>query len=253
MSQGHYARIADVYDTFVTTELDLPFFRAQADEHGGDILELMAGTGRLTVPLIEAGFPVTALDYSPEMLAVLRRKLAVRGLSADVHQADIRSFELGRQFRQIWIAFQAFPELTSANDQRAALARIHAHLADDGLFICTLHNPPVRLRSVDGNLHLVGSHALREGHQLLVWLLQKPTQTADVVEVYEFFEEYDALGVLVHKRTSTLQFHLLQKDVFEAMADEAGFVVDTLYGNYDRSAFDPLVSPFLIWLLRKQR
>lgn len=61
MSQGHDARIANVYDSFVTTELDLPFFRAQADEYGGDILERMAGTGRLTVPLIEAGFVVEAL------------------------------------------------------------------------------------------------------------------------------------------------------------------------------------------------
>lgn len=252
MSQKHYARIADVYDAFVTTDLDVPFFRAQADEYGGPILELMAGTGRLTVPILEAGHAVTAVDFSPAMLDVLRRKLAARGLPVQVHQADICSFDLGRQFKQIWIPFQALPELTDPDDQRAALGRIHAHLADDGVFICTLHNPPVRIQSVDRQLHLVGNHALPNGGQLLVWLLQLPTQTADVVEVHEFFEEYDPIGVLVSKRTSALRFHLLQQTAFEAMIAEAGFVVDRLYGNYDGSAFEPAVSPFMIWLLRKQ-
>jgi SAM-dependent methyltransferase len=44
------------------------------------VLELGAGSGRVTTPLAElgagAGFTVTALDASPEMLAEARRKLA---------------------------------------------------------------------------------------------------------------------------------------------------------------------------------
>ena len=82
MNEAHYARIADVYDAFVSSQYDVPFFIEEAKKAGGEVLELMAGTGRLTIPLLEAGIPLTCLDFSAEMLAVLRDKLAARGLAA---------------------------------------------------------------------------------------------------------------------------------------------------------------------------
>jgi hypothetical protein len=54
MSQKHYERIADLYDAFVTTDVDIPFFLEEARKAGGPILELMAGTGRLTIPLAQS-------------------------------------------------------------------------------------------------------------------------------------------------------------------------------------------------------
>lgn len=247
MSEAHYARIADLYDAFVRTDYDVPFFVREGQKVSGDVLELMAGTGRLTIPLLEAGISVTAVDFSQDMLAVLRRKLDQRGLRAAVHQADIRQLNLNRRFNQIIIPFQAFPELTTEDDQRLALARIHEHLSPEGEFICTLHNPPVRLKSVDGQLRLVGRHA-QEGGELLVWLLQR--QNANQVEVLEFFEQYDALGVLQSKRYSTLTFHLLEKATFERLIEQAGFEVVDLYGDYACAPFDPENSPFMIWRLR---
>jgi hypothetical protein len=186
------------------------------------------------------------------MLAVLRDKLAARGLAAEVHQMDIRTMRLGRRFKQIIIPFQAFPELTSESDQRLALERIHEHLADDGVFICTLHNPPVRLQSVDDRLRLVGRHPVANGGQLLVWLLQRRMPNPALVEVLEFFEEYDDQGILRSKRYSAIAFHLLEKDLFERLITETGFEVVNLYGDYSYSAFDAQTSPFMIWLLRRR-
>lgn len=250
MSQTHYARIAQVYDTFVSTQYDVPFFTNEAKKVNGEILELMAGTGRLTIPLLEAGIQVTAVDFSADMLDILRGKLAQRGLTAEVHQMDIRSLNLNRRFPQIIIPFQAFPELTDEDDQRLALQRIHEHLADDGLFICTLHNPKVRLKSVNNQLRLVGRHALDDGGQLHVWLLQRHDPQTQKVEVLEFFEEYDTGGILRSKRYSPLEFHLLEKEAFERLIDAAGFEVVNLYGDYTYALFDRDSSPFMIFVMR---
>jgi SAM-dependent methyltransferase len=250
MSEVHYTRIADLYDTFVSTEYDVPFFTEEARKAGGDVLELMAGTGRLTIPLLEAGIRLTCVDFSAEMLAVLRDKLARRGLNAETHQMDVRSLQLNRRFKQIIIPFQAFPELTSESDQQLALERIHEHLDDDGHFICTLHNPKVRLRSVDDQLRLVGRHSLERGGQLHVWLLQRHNPNTMLVEVLEFFEEYDEQGVMRSKRYSALEFHLLMKEQFESLIARTGFEVVQLYGDYSYSPFDAETSPFMIWVLR---
>jgi hypothetical protein len=48
-------------------------------------------------------------------------------------------------------------EIIDPADQRAALDAVFSPLEPGGRFICTLHNPAVRRRSVDGVLRLVGS------------------------------------------------------------------------------------------------
>lgn len=250
MSEAHYARIAELYDAFVKTDYDVLFFIQEARAADAEVLELMAGTGRLTIPLIEAGIPMTCLDFSAEMLAVLRRKLTERGLRAEIHQRNVCDFELGRQFKLIILPFQAFPELTDVEDQRRALQRIRQHLRPDGQFICTLHNPPVRLKYVDHQLRLAVREERAEGGHLLVWLLQQHHPATQVVEVLEFFEEYNAEGLLISKRYSALQFHLLEKARFEQLFTEAGLEVVALYGDYQKNPFMEATSPFMIWVLR---
>ena len=249
--QSPYDAIADVYDLFVQTDLDIPFFLEEARRADGEILELMAGTGRVSLPLIEAGARLTCVDRSAEMLDVLRRKLDRASLSADLHAADVVDLSLGKRFAQVIIPFHAFPEITDREDQARALERIHAHLAEGGRFICTLHNPPVRLRGVDDQLRLAADRpAADPGARLLVWAHQ--SRDADgLVTIREFFEEYDAQGALASKRLATLRFRLLEKAVFEGLFRAAGFEPVELYGDYSRSAFDEQTSPFMIWVLKR--
>ncbi len=58
------------------------------------------------------------------------------------------------------------------------LERIYEHLASGDRFICTLHNPPQRLRSIDGQLRLVGTYPESEGQTtLLFWSLSTYDET----------------------------------------------------------------------------
>ncbi|NIO00161.1 MAG: class I SAM-dependent methyltransferase, partial [Anaerolineae bacterium] len=43
---------------------DIPFYIGYAEETGGPILELACGTGRVLIPIAEAGFKVHGLDLS---------------------------------------------------------------------------------------------------------------------------------------------------------------------------------------------
>lgn len=251
MTSQHYDRIADLYDQFVQTDYDVAFFVQETRQRTGEVLELMAGTGRLTLPLVQAGATVTAVDFSGPMLAVLQEKLAAQGLQATVHQMDVRDLNIGRTFETIVLPFQAFPEITTRDDQRRALQAIHRHLASDGVFICTLHNPPVRLKSVNGQLQLVARQVLDDGGLLLVWLLQMHDAVANVVEVLEFFEQYDAAGLMTHKRYSSVQFHLLAEADFRQLLAETGFEAVQVYGDYQHTPFDADHSPFMIWVLRR--
>ncbi len=91
-----YSKIADIYDIYLHTEHDVDFFLQEA-RNCRNVLELTSGTGRLSLPLIQAHVPLTCLDNSPEMLAVLKKKLAEQRLSAPVYEMDATSS--GRNLR----------------------------------------------------------------------------------------------------------------------------------------------------------
>ena len=244
-----YHRVADLYDVFVQVDFDIPFFLQEAEKSGGEVLELMSGTGRVSVPLIESGVHLTCVDISSAMLEYLRQKLDARHLSATVHQMDVCKLDLGKRFNLIFIPFHSFAEIISPTSQLEALKRIHSHLAEKGRFICTLHNPAIRLKSVDGLLHLWKKSPMPEGRQLLFWGLENSEESSNIVRIQQFYEEYGADGVLQSKRHLEVRFCPLRKDEFKALALTAGFKISAVYGDYAYSPFEEETSPFMIWVL----
>jgi ubiquinone/menaquinone biosynthesis C-methylase UbiE len=69
-------RVAPFYDNYAQATFDIQFFVQEATKIPGEVLELMAGTGRVSLPLVKAGVHLTCVDNTPEMLAILRQKLA---------------------------------------------------------------------------------------------------------------------------------------------------------------------------------
>jgi SAM-dependent methyltransferase len=245
------AYVARRYDTYVSTALDVPFFLNEAKEASGGVLELMSGTGRVSIPLIEAGVRLTCVDNSPEMLNVLRSKLRKRGLSASVCQMDVRHLDLEKQFELVLIPFCSFSELVSQSDQLKTLASIHDHLTRDGRFICTLHNPVVRLKRVDGLLRLRRKCELEDDGKLLVWGQQTLDQAGCIARGVQFFEEYDASGIMRRRTLLEVQYCLLNGDEFSKLARSVGFKVANLYGDYSYSNYQKDVSPSMVWVLEK--
>ena len=247
-----YGRVVDLYDTFVQVNFDIPFFLQEALKAPGEVLELMAGTGRVSIPLIKAGVHLTCVDISQEMLDVLKGKLKERKLQAELCHMDVCNLNLGRQFNLIFIPFHSFAEILSTQDQLRALARIHEHLAPAGRFICTLHNPPIRSRTVDGRLQLWGKYPLKDRPgKLLFWGVQNFDQSGHIVDGVEFFEEYDEEGILTTKKMLEFRFCLLTHGEFEELAKAAGFMVENLFGDYSHAEFHEETSPYMIWVLKK--
>jgi SAM-dependent methyltransferase len=212
----------------------------------------MAGTGRISLPLVRAGVHLTCVDNAPEMLARLRQKLAQEHLSAQVYEMDVRHLALNKQFDLILLPFHSFAELISPADREQVLERIYEHLAPSGQFICTLHNPPQRIRSVDGHLRLVGTYPDEE-HQarLLFWSLSTYDEATHLVHASQFYEQYNSNGILQEKRLLQITFVLLQREEFETLATTIGFKVLALYGDYASAPFQEEASPSMIWVLGK--
>lgn len=144
---GDRAELHDVYD-----EIGSPVYHdvSVRDTHEvrelvglvrrtpGAVLELAAGSGRLTLPLLALGREVTALELSGDMLELLDERLAqapgrLRERCVPV-RGDMSSFALGRRFEVIVLGTTSISLLDE--EGRAGLyAAVREHLAPGGRFL----------------------------------------------------------------------------------------------------------------------
>ena len=247
-----YSAVADIYDAYVRTDLDVPFFIEESLRASGPVLELMCGTGRLSLPLIRAGIPLTCVDISPDMLSELRRKLAESGLTANIVEQDVAVLSLKEQFDLALLPFNSFSELTSPDDQLSALRSIRTCLRPGGRLILTLHNPPVRLTRVTGEDYEIGRFPIDSnmGSTLIVRLKEFHDPVSNLVTGVQRFEAVSSDGHIEWSRSVNIAYRLVSENECLAMAAEAGFETEGLYGSYDRSVYREVDSPFMIWSLR---
>ncbi|MBD0706881.1 SAM-dependent methyltransferase [Streptomyces sp. CBMA291] len=104
----------------------------------GPVLDLAAGSGRLTMPLLALGRQVTALELSGSMLELLAARLdeapaALRDRCTLV-RADMSEFSLGRLFQTIVLGTTSVSLLDSAG-RKGLYASVRSHLAPGGRFL----------------------------------------------------------------------------------------------------------------------
>ena len=116
---------------------DVPFYVELAQEaaaRGEAVLELGCGTGRVTIPIAQAGVEVVGLDNAPAMLDIARRKAAAAGVDVRWVTGDMRTFRLDRRFGLVIIPFRSFLHMLTDADQQACLSRVYEHLLPGGRF-----------------------------------------------------------------------------------------------------------------------
>ena len=178
------------YDLADPSDTGVAFYSALAREAGGPILELACGTGRVTIPIARLGFPVTGLDIVPGMLEQARNKSA--GLPIRWVEGDARAFDLGEQFRLIFLTGNAFQAFVTNAEQAAVLQQVQAHVHDEGLFAFETRNPLLPNTAPPAGLFVTLETRTEEQH----WP-SFVNATGQEVRV-STTQEYDHLAQIVH-------------------------------------------------------
>ena len=158
--RSYYRAILPFYENESEGRGDLAFWRGLVAELKPEcILELGAGTGRVTAALRELA-PVVAIDLSPEMLERaanrLKRQSTSRPFVAELVVADMRRLALGRRFDLIVAASDPFSHITRRRERQTALRAVAKHLQPggrlviEGLYRAERRRTEVPERSVNG-------------------------------------------------------------------------------------------------------
>jgi SAM-dependent methyltransferase len=103
----------------------------------GGALELAIGTGRIAVPLAARGVRVAGIDFSPDMVAELRRKTD----EIRVEIGDMTTTTVEGTFSLVYIVFNSINNVTTQDGQVDVFANAAAHLEPGGCFVVEVGVP----------------------------------------------------------------------------------------------------------------
>jgi 2-polyprenyl-3-methyl-5-hydroxy-6-metoxy-1,4-benzoquinol methylase len=97
-----YARYYDILyaDKDYASECDFleSVFTKYTDAKVSNILDLACGTGGHAIPLAKRGYHVAAMDYSPHMLRLAKRKATKSGVLVDFQRGNMTDIPFRREF-----------------------------------------------------------------------------------------------------------------------------------------------------------
>jgi SAM-dependent methyltransferase len=242
------AALARLYDLdLVDDPGDLDLYLALADRADGPVLELAAGTGRLAVPLAEAGHLVTAVDIDPAMLARARARLGASGVpgAADrlrLVEADLVGLRLptGDGYGLAFIALNSLLVLPTRAAQRAAVQALADHLAPGGLAAIDVWIPDAEdLARYDGRISLEWPRLDPETGAIVTksGAAQHDAASASIT-ITTIFEE-GGQGAATRRWVRRDRLRLVSAEELRAFAEEAGLTVELLAGDYGMGPMGP--------------
>jgi SAM-dependent methyltransferase len=223
---------------------DLPFWQNLAVQQGNPLLELGCGTGRVLLPLCEAGFSVFGLDNDPYMLAILHQNRNPElHRSAYFFRADLSNFCLAISFGLIILPCNTLSTLT-ATVRFSMLERVRQHLRIGGLFAASLPNPALLARlpaHSNSEVEEVFPHPL-DGEPVQVSSGWERTATLLNIQWH-----YDHLQPDGHVRRLSVQskHNLVSAWSYLDEFRDAGLEVVNTYGDFDHSPYHD-DAPYLI-------
>jgi ubiquinone/menaquinone biosynthesis C-methylase UbiE len=218
-----YDRIASFYDPWSrsVTE-DIGFYVEQALASGGPVVELAVGTGRIAVPIAQAGVPVIGVDASPEMLGVARVAAESAGVGelVDLRLGDLREPPVPERVPLVICPFRSLLHMETEDEKMRALQAAQGLLEAGGRFTFDVFSPSREdIEETDG-----------------LWLERE----TGIFERADWDEATRTLSLSIRSEdvTTTFGLHWLSAPEWLRIIRESGLDVEAVYGWFDLRPFD---------------
>jgi SAM-dependent methyltransferase len=193
----------------------------------GPAVEFAVGTGRIALPLVEAGVAVTGIELSHAMIARLREKAGPDTLP--VVQGDMAATFVGTGFSLAYLVFNTIANLLTQDEQVRCFENAARHLAPGGCFVIELWVP--QLRSLPPG-HGATVEVARPGYLLV--------DTYDVLRQQVVSHHVRFGADLGDGRTATVgrtPHRYVWPGELDLMARLAGFELESRWADWDGGEF----------------
>ena len=225
-----YEGFAPVYDAWASdmTE-DIDFYVELAREADGPIIELAAGTGRISIPIVERTRKrVIGIDLSPAMLERARERAVEAGVELELHEVDMRDLDYVEASDLVICPYRALLHLPTWADRRRVFEQVARALEPGGRFAWNAF--------VFDHHFAVAADGKWEDEPLRHFTTYAPG---------------DNRVDIVLDDGPTLSLWWVARSEWDGLLDVSGFETEALYGWFDRRPFDDSSREF-VWVARKR-
>jgi SAM-dependent methyltransferase len=241
-----YNKIAHYYDIThadLTEDVDY-ILKLVGENQAASILELGCGSGRLLLPLAQAGHTITGLDTATAMLTRAQTRLAAEPVAVQQRvtllEADMTQFTPPANAFFDWaiLPYNTFMHLTPTQ-MSVALKNVARSLAKNGRLLIDLINPTaIASTPNDRLLTLENTFTDPENGRLVVVqsssLLDEASQTLHITWLYDATPPE---GGAIHRTIAQATYYYLYPHQLELLLHEVGLRLRSLSGDYDDSPY----------------
>ena len=223
---------------------DLPFYRELALDRPGAVLEIGAGTGRVTVELARLAERVVALEPAASMRDAARRRLDQAGVADRVELRDQDARELAEAggFALVVAPFHVLMHLVTLADQDAVLHAARTALEPGGAFACDLFVPRF---GPEGVLRREATWRDAAGRDAELWTVQHHHAAEQRIESVYLVDRVGADGLVRRSRRRLVQRYFHRYELERAVLG-AGFRDVRLFGDFDRRPLDDDAARYVV-------
>jgi len=190
-------------------------------------LELAIGSGRVALPMMEAGVEVTGIEISDDMIALLRAKPG--GSDIEVIKGDFADVEVEETFPLVYLPFNTLFALTSQQRQVDCFRNVARALDPGGRFVLDTFVPDLRRYDHLGTRVGVSSISSNQAHAYEL-SIHNPLDQSVVSHHVRRLEDGSTVVLPV-----TIRYAWAAE--MDLMARLAGLDLEARWGWYDRRPF----------------
>lgn len=225
-----YGQLALVYDQFMA---HAPYDKWAAfteemitasGKQAVTMLDLGCGTGEIAIRLAEAGYNVTGVDVSADMLSAAEQKSSAKKLPVEWMKQDIRELQ-GFFDVDVCISYcDVMNYITTEADLTKIFTHVHACLAEDGFFIFDVHDSDYAT-----NMLMNQTFADVTEQLAYIWDCEEGDVDGEMFHHLTFFQSeqgsYTRFDEMHHQR-------VFSRQVYETLLKNAGFRKVTFYSDF---------------------
>ncbi|UCZ53450.1 class I SAM-dependent methyltransferase [Bacillus shivajii] len=208
---------------------DVEYYNERLKDCKGRILEPAAGTGRILIPLLEDGFEVDGMDYSPEMLQICRNHCEKRGLEPKLYEADMSALALPEKYEAVILPTGSFLLLTDRKKSMEALDCFYNHLEDGGRLIIDLFIP------TEFEMGKVGTRSWKNQDGDLITLESKLVDVNFINQTTIYHHKYEKWhnNKLIETELEEFPLRWYGAEEFKLVLEKVGFKDITVSADYE--------------------
>lgn len=240
---GFYALIARYYDSEHDDKTeDFEFYREVADDTGGPILIVGAGTGRIMLNLAEMGHEVHGIEQENAMLerATQHRDAAPKDIQQRVRfiHGDALTVDLEQQYRMVAIPYNTLMHFHSQEAHLGLLRRCREWLAPGGVLAIDLPNAADAYAAQDTGAVVLERTFLDQetGHLVMQHSVSEMDRTQQLMHVTWIYDEVTGDHTVKRMVAPVINRFFFYSEM-RLLLEKAGFASIEVYGDLDYSDF----------------